>query len=244
MANKIYTEPPESEHKYQRLAALGRELGVPVPQVFLEMQVTMPDGRVVHHHKQRSHSWVRNAYNFMFSQLGGVDGNDSTYAAGKISIKQTSGTVTASARAISNYSTSSQLTGTIGYTAQAAVIANGIVVGYDTATAESFEGYVLINPILEGTTNDGHHLNNIASQAYTYAYDTPSKTLTVTLIRFFNNNSGGNVVVGEAALYINGNQGSTPLTWMNSRDHLGSPVTIPNTGQLKVTYTISLVYPA
>jgi hypothetical protein len=30
---------------------------------------------------------------------------------------------------------------------------------------------------------------------------------------------------------------------MMARDLLGAPVTVPNTGQLKVSYTINMVYP-
>jgi hypothetical protein len=241
MANKIYIEPPESERKYRRLTALGKELGVPVPQVFLEMEVKMPDGKVVHHHKQRSHSWIRNAYNVMFSALAGVDVLDNTYTAGKMSIKIPAGTIYGLANPVTQYqgNFSLLLEGT-GYRASAATITNGIVVGYDTTTAESFEDYTLINPILEGITNDGHHLNFILSQPYVISWSAP--TMSVALVRFMNNNSGGNVVVGEVGLIENGYI-NTIKAWMMARDHLGAPVTIPNTGQLKVTYTIQLVYP-
>ena len=129
MRDKYYIEPPESERKYRRLAALGRELGVPVPQVFLEMQVTMPDGRVVHHHKQRSHSWVRNAYNMMFSQLAAVDIPDSTYAASKLSIKETDGSIEGVAFPVSSDPQASMLTAGYGYIGAAADDSVVIVVG-------------------------------------------------------------------------------------------------------------------
>ena len=245
MRDKYYIESPESERKYRRLAALGRELGVPVPQVFLEMEVTMPDGRVMHHHKQRSHSWVRNAYNMMFSELAAVNLPDSLYAAGKLGIKRTSGAIDGGAIPVTlpQGGVSMLVAGPYGYTAPSADPTAGIVVGYDTATGESFEGYVLINPILEGTTNDGHHLNFILSQPYTLTISGAPQTASAAMTRFMNNNSGGNVTVGEVALYMAGFSAGSQK-WCMSRDHLASPVTIPNTGQLKVTYTISLAYPA
>ena len=243
MVSKYYIESPESERKYRRLAALGRELGVPVPQVFLEMKVTMPNGEVVHHHKQRSHSWVRNAYNMMFSQLAAVDIPDSTYAASKLSIKETDGSIEGVACPVSEDSQVSMLTAGYGYIGAAADGTVGIVVGYDTTTAESFEGYRLINPILEGTTNDGHHLNYILSPAYSISFTGTPQTVSAAFARFMNNNTGGNVIVGEVGLYADGKISFYARKFMNSRDHLASPVTIPNTGQLKVTHTISLLYP-
>ncbi|GAH72404.1 unnamed protein product, partial [marine sediment metagenome] len=64
----------------------------------------------------------------------------------------------------------------------------------------------------------------------------------VDLVRYFNNNSGGNVDVNEVALVTNGYFGGAHI-WMQSRDKLGATVTVPSTGQLKVTYTVELTYP-
>ena len=245
MRGKYYIESPESERKYRRLAALGRELGVPVPQVFLEMEVTMPDGRVMHHHKQRSHSWVRNAYNMLFTELGEVNKNalGATFGAGQLNTKKTDATVLTDALPFAvNVNVSITSGGYAGYLAAAAVDTWGILVGYDVATVESFEDFVLKNPILEGVINDAHHLNYILSLAYVVAYNAPSKTMSAVFARFMNNNSGGAVTVGETGLVLA--QSSGAGLHLMSRDHLGAAVVIPNTGQLKVTYTISLVFPA
>jgi len=65
------------------------------------------------------------------------------------------------------------------------------------------------------------------------------------MVRYFNNNSGGDVNVNEVALVLNQPQGGAVYgKWMQSRDKLASTVTVPNTGQLKVTYTVQLAYPA
>jgi hypothetical protein len=68
-------------------------------------------------------------------------------------------------------------------------------------------------------------------------------TWTITRYRYFNNNGAGNVLVNEVALCTRGRV-STLYNWIMSRDVLGAVVTIPPTGQLKVTYTIQLAYPA
>jgi hypothetical protein len=239
MRDKIYIEPAASERKYRRLAALGAELGVPVPQTFLEMEVIMPNGEVVHHHKQRSHSFKRNAYNIMFCQLGAVNNNalGVTYGSGQLVWARTTGVAVPG-----NYPcgmVTADMTNPVGgYIAASGDSTYGVLTGYDTVTAENFNNYSLVSPIVEGTTNDGHHLSHAASNAYVVTWAVGTLTMAVVQSRFFNNNTGGNVIVGEVGLHC----APGPLLLI-SRDHLGSPVTIPNTGQLKVTYTISLVYP-
>lgn len=252
----MYIEPAERELLYQELARLGQLLGVPVPQAFLELQVTMPDGRVVHHHKQRSHSWIRNAYNLLFMNLACVGHEDATFGAGLLSIKTVDAVVHSAvwAASIVAYWTgvggNPQLTdmhGIIGiyagYRAGATVTNAGIIVGSGT-NAESFEDYALQTLIAEG--NGSGQLNYTQQDDYTLSYVAGTKTLTVTMIRYMNNNSSGSVAVNEVGLAGQGlfgviNQSRSMLV---SRDKLGSTVTVPAAGQLKTTYTISLVYPA
>ncbi len=231
--SKIYTEPAASEREYQKLAALGQKLGVPIPQAFLEMKVTMPDGRVVHHHRQRSHSWVRNAYNVIFSQIACVN-TLGLFGPGTTACKSTGGGNIAQVSAIGMVTDSSQLQTGRGYTAIAGSVASGIVVG-SGAAVESFEDFVLQTPIANGV--GAGQLSYIQSNAYVVSYNAGTLTLSMTATRFMNNNSGGDVLVNEVALYaIGSNLGAT--TWCKSRDHLGATITIPNTGQLKVTYVV------
>jgi len=66
------------------------------------------------------------------------------------------------------------------------------------------------------------------------------------MVRYFNNNSGGDIDVNEVGLVMNQPQGGSTVYGkrLQARDKLASTVTVPNTGQLKVTYTIQLTYPA
>ncbi|MBA7585898.1 hypothetical protein ES708_27890 [subsurface metagenome] len=50
--------------------------------------------------------------------------------------------------------------------------------------------------------------------------------------------------MNEVALAVQAMAGGGAVKWLQSRDHLASTVTVPDTGQLKVTYTIQLTYPA
>src|SRR3989304_5814245 len=71
-------------------------------------------------------------------------------------------------------------------------------------------------------------------------------TFKVDWVRYFNNNSGAPITVWEVGLVCEGGYtgGTGTQLWMNARDVLGASVSVPNGGQLKVTYSISLVYPA
>jgi len=240
---KLYIEPASSERKYRRLAALGKELGVPVPQAFLEMEVTMPDGRVVHHHRQRSHSWVRNAYNILFSGLAEVNLNaiGAAFGAGSLWVKDTSGVLLSGAFAAGPQVNVSIALAGKGYISGAGLVLMGIDVG-SGANVESFEDFVLQTPITNGS--GAGQLDYAASLAWVVAYDGPSKTMSATFVRFMNNNSVGNVLVNEVVLVANMYANNALQNLATSRDHLGATITIPATGQLKVTYVISLVYPA
>lgn len=246
MRRKIYIEPAESERKHRKFTSLAQELGIPAPQATLEMQVTMPDGAVVHHHKQRSHSWTRNAYTLMFCQLCAVNIVDNTYVSGKVCVKNTVGT----ANSYANPFTTGYVTGTSyifsqaseggGYRCPAGSAAYGIVVGTDD-TAESFQDYVLIAPIANG--NGAGQMAFSAQELYVVTWTPGTLTMSTDHVRYINNNSGGLITVKEVALYQRCNVSSSPYYYCQSRDVLGAPVDVPDMGQLKVTYVISLVYP-
>ncbi|GAH56549.1 unnamed protein product [marine sediment metagenome] len=130
-----------------------------------------------------------------------------------------------------------------GYRAEAAEDARGILVGYGTA-AESFEDYVLEHPLIEGTIDDGHHLSYIESEVHSITWTGGTLTLKNDLVRYFNNNEATQSVdVEEVALVWYALAGGSYYV-LFSRDKLGATVTVPVTGQLKVTYTIQLTYPA
>lgn len=227
--------------RWEQFKKLAQEFHVPVPETWITFEVFDKEGKLIQKHRQKGHSWTRNAYNMLFSELAAVNSNDNTFAAGKLSIKDSGGTVRYGAYPIAQYYSFSMQTAGYGYIAAAGIITNGIIVGSGT-NAESFEDYVLQTPIANGT--GAGQLSYVASEAYTYSYNAETKVLTATHIRYINNNSGGNVDVNEVGLIVRAIVASAHRYWYNSRDHLSSTVTVPNTSQLKVTYTISLTYPS
>lgn len=231
----------KEEQKYEQLRELGQELHMMIPETFLELEVLDKDGRVIQKHKQRGHSWTRNAYNMLFSQLAGVDGPDGLFGAGLLNIKDTTGIVRWLTNPIGLKTADSMSTTTSGYRAAAGEATRGILVGSGT-NAESFEDYVLQTQIGEGA--GAGQLNHAVSEAHALTYTPATKVFKNELARYFNNNSGGAIDVNEVALVVYALARNTLYKWVMSRDKLASTVSVPDTGQLKVTYTIQLTYPA
>jgi hypothetical protein len=238
---KIDIESAENEKKYQQLSRLGRELRIPITECFLELKVTAPNGRVTHHHRQRSHSWVRNGYNVLTCIMMAINYNDSVYGPGYLNLKAINGTIQKRAGAIIyGYNDPDWESPGCGYMAAAGNLNNGIVVGSGTA-AESFEDYSLQTQIAHGTGVG--QLSYAQCEAPVKSYDAGTKTYSCTWTRYLNNNSGGDVTVNEVGLIMSCNT-NYGYRGMVSRDKLASSVVVASAGQLKVSYTFSVVFPA
>ena len=240
----------KEEEKYEQLRKLGQELHVPIPVAFLEIEVRDKNGKTISKHRQRSHSWCRNAYNCIFSTIAGKDGDDVAWGAGLLCWKKTSGVLQTDdaplglpwwERNDTNRVTVDDTSFGFGFRAPAANDDYGILVGSGVG-AESFEDFALGTPIIEGS--GAGQLNHVISEPHAITYTAGTKTLKNDLARFFNNNSGGNIDVNEVALVsgvgLSGAGLNLPVLF--ARDKLGATITVPDTGQLKVTYTIELVY--
>ncbi len=232
--------PDIKEQRYKRLRKLGKELRIPIPEAFLTLEVFDKDGRLIQRHRQRSHSWTRNAYNALFSNLASANLDDSTFGAGYLSGKDTGGVVVYGVRGayIASITYESTLAG---FRAAAAEDEWGILVG-SGENAESFEDYVLQTQITEGT--GAGEINYATSEAVDKSY--ADTTWTHALVRYFNNNTGANRLINEVALVGSYSRfgGGIDAKILLSRDKLASTVTVPDTGQLKVTYNIELTYPS
>jgi len=233
----------EDERLYEELRKLGQRLHIPAPEAFWEIEVRDGSGQITQRFKQRSHSWVRNAYNMMFCYLAGKDLSNNGFGAGYLSLKDTSNNVRNGSGAVC-VSQTSTLDGTsMGYRGPAGNDTYGILVG-SGINPEDFESYALQAKIANGT--GAGQLTYVESEAHAVTWNPGTLTMKNELARYFNNNSGGDVSVNEVALALRGYQpgSSVPYNYMTSRDKLVPTVIVPNTGQLQVTYTVQLTYPA
>ncbi|MFH1031139.1 MAG: hypothetical protein V1767_01010 [Chloroflexota bacterium] len=245
MKPNIILPSKKEERDIAKLQKDGLRLHTPIPIVRITLEVTNKN-KLIQKYETFSHSWVRNAYNHIVSQLMFINGSDAAFGAGFINAKDTSNTVRNAGGQLYNGSynqDTEQVDATsTGVRSPAANALLGIQVG-SGVNVESFEDYVLQALITEGV--GAGQLNYAQSNAPVKAYVPGTLTYSVTWVRFMNNNSGGNVSVNEVALTANTRVLSlNAFPTLHSREHLGATVTIPNTGQLKVTYVLSLAFPA
>ncbi len=225
---------------YAEFVKMGKLLELPTLHAFIELEV-VKNGFVVARLKMPSHSWVRNAYNQLVTQLMGINANDAEpFEAGKINLKQTSGIVIITPRAINIAGVVDPEAVGNAYRAGAGIDTFGIVVG-SGVTAETFEDYFLDTQIVNGVA--AGQLSYVEADAPVKEYTPATKVYQVKHIRYFNNNSGASIDVKEIGLVTTGDAGGIRI-WMNARDVLPSTVAVPDTGQLKVTYTLEITYPA
>lgn len=223
--NKV-TVPTEEE--YRAFQKLGLKLGIPIPMLFLTMKVEK-DGEVLSEYTQRSQTWTRNYWNLLLCFVTNSPGVATNFGAGYLSFKNTAAAVAAIAG--SNWAiTSIGPVNTSTY---------GIQVGIGGG-AENFEGYILGNQCVNGSGSN--MLVHAAHSALVQNYDAPSKTWTITVKRLFNNNSGAQIVIAEAALTFQ--LAATGTNIMVNRDLLGATVNVNNGAQLTTTYLITLTFPA
>jgi hypothetical protein len=242
-ATETHIVDEAEERDYCLMEEISKRRHLPFLQGAWMLETFDRTGRLVHRHRERAHSTTRNYYNWLFSQGASSNGDGSSFIGGQVSIKDTSAVHRTGASIITITNANVELTLAVhGFLAASAIDTRGIVVGSGT-NAFSFEDFVLQTPIANGT--GAGQLSYVASELPVLSYVGGTLTLTHTHVRFFNNNSGGSVTVNEVAMYVRFIAGdSNTIPAAVERTKLGATVTVLNTGQLKVTYTVNLVYAA
>lgn len=213
---------------------LAKMLRIPILKAYLELEVKDGKGKVITRRRQESRSWVRNAYNIILCDIAFVP-HDS---ANNLKLVDKNGVDQSHTSRTPNTSTSSVMpTGNYGYSC-GAVDVYGCVVGTGVG-AESFEDYALGTQIANGT--GAGQLSYVAQQSP--AISTVDTTKKVEHVRYFNNNSGAAITVNEVGMYAYMAQPSGKII-MTCRDLVAGGIEVPDTGQLKVTYTMELTYPS
>jgi len=228
----------KEEELYRELSNLSRKLRVPrIPEVFLILEVKDARGEVLALSEGRAHSFTRNYYNLMLAMattcaLNSLPAN--SFGIGFLSMKATSGTVYENDTIPTNAS----------WEAGANDDTRSIVVGSD-GTPEDPNGndYVLGSQIASGN-GVGELLYSACEQpTETNGYLTyVGTTWTAEWRRYFNNNSGGNVIVRETGLYLRLNFDGVNDYYLLIRDAFAA-ITVPDTAQLRVSYTLSYDMP-
>jgi hypothetical protein len=229
----------------------AHNLHLPYIEAHLEVELTR-DGKKLLHQCQRSKSFVRNAYNILFSQAAAAEADDTTFGPGLINAKDISGAIAKRDTPISWIPHDVSALGN-GFRGNEGISNHGIVLGLGIG-AESLEDYYLSGALIANGNGAGQ-INYNPTEALIKVWSAGTRTLSNSIKRYFNNNSGDQINGwGEIILIgkINFAYSYGQLTgWWNdtysvvfSRDLLPAPVNIPDKAQVKVIYTISLVYPS
>ncbi len=234
-----------AEREYRKMEKLGAKLGIPIPGLHCRRQIFMDGEEIFDSELQRSHTVNRNYYNMMFAWANWKSLDDATFGTGLLSLTDTGSSII---RTTGGYMLIPEAGFAIDMEARHATshllatagsIANGIVIGTNSG-AESFEGYALGAIIANGSA--GGEMDY--SQSELHAVTNSTLTLKDTLIRDFNNNSGGAITVEEAAIYV-GCEWASPVTKqvMITRDLTGGDA-VADAAQYRYTYESTLVYPS
>lgn len=235
------------EEDYKQFEALGAKLGLPCPQVHITLRSTDADGNVVAEFSDRSRTFNRNYWNMLFKIMGGMVGSATTSLADSLLPGTPTSSTTWGAGHLTQKSTTAVVRNSNASfpppTASPAVgnVLSGIVVGTGSS-AEDFEGHALTTPVAQGT--GAGQLSYAAMTLSTPSYNAGTKVWTSAHARIINNNSGGTITVTETAMYAHNINVASGVAYMIMRDLLGASVAVLNAGQLTVTYTFTLTFPA
>ena len=229
-----------NERQFRKYKEIAIALHIPVFESFLTLEVRDSTGKIVQTYKDRAHSWNRNFYNLIYSQAACEEIDDpTTFGDGLLNYKKTDGTV-GSSNQVGYISTAQPDIQAGGYRGASGDDTYGILVGSNTA-AFDFNNYALVTKIANGTGSGqlSHVLGEIPVRTWTLA----TRVMKNEWTRYFNNNSGAAINVNEVGL-VSSNMSGSGYPGLVARDVLGSTVSVPNNGQLKVIYTVQITYPS
>ncbi len=223
---------------------------VEVPKIRTDYKIdVVGDGQILDTREGECHTWGRNYWNALVSNMSGFQAADTVWQAGDINGKDTGGVVRRTSSGepfvLHHSITCEDSTGGVnhGYLATKAQDSFGIVVGTSTA-AESFEDHAL-------TTQIDHGL--AAGELYYATSETPApdtwtsgtRTFAYPLTRYFDNFNAAlnSITLNEMGQYSR-QYISVIRTFMMARDLISPGLIVPYRSQAGITYTYSLVFPS
>ena len=205
---------------------------------FYGLELRDRKGRIIEKLPLRpSHSFVKNFYNYYVSNLLAMTPSE----ANDLDFRRTTGAVHTTYTYLSTQQRNWR--GVELTQADAGILcgSGNTAENFGMGAAPDAMSYKLDTIILNGITAGTLERAATAQHVITKDGGSPINTWTITWERYFNNKSGGDVIVREIGMYA----ALTTAMWaMFCRDVLASPLTINDTGQLKVTYALSLPFPA
>jgi len=183
-----------------------------VPEMYLELEVRDKYGNIIHQHRQKARTWVKNFASILRYAFAGAFQP----------IQRQDGTVGSQNATVATMFAVNAPSGNTNY---------GILVGMGTK-AWAFDDYKLDNKIAHGTSANQLQYDNATVEDLVIG----SNYFYFRIVRTFTNASSSSITVTEVGLAILGNNDYPIL----ARDLLSTPVTVPPGSTLTVRYIISM----
>jgi hypothetical protein len=200
----------------------------PLLEAYLTIKVFDKNGKEKFHFYDKSRSWTKNYYSFIFSHAnfgGSMRVVDGTNFVDTLGVNKESYPFTWSTSGVPFWGPN-----TVGY-------GNGVIIGIGE-TAEDPDSYALGSQVANGT---GAGQMEWGTQTQTYALIT--LTYKVTHSRTFTNNSGGLITVKETGLEAGWYSLGGVKKFLINRDRVIPGVAVEDGETLYVGYTIQLTFP-
>ena len=233
----------KEEAKYERMTELSQRLGLPAPMAHIRRSVITPEGEVVAEVTERSRTWVKHYWSWLFNKFCFINDTSSGGGDDRLWIKNSGGTVQGQNYGLGLAGGNREIDIMTAFSGALNADYFGIIVGTGTA-GESFTDYSL-----SARVNPGVAAGEMTHGAMAYVdptYNAGSKQWSITHNRVFTNSSGGNITVTESGLHMylalrgGGNTGYI----MMCRDLWSSSFVVVNGNTLSVDYTLTVDLPA
>jgi hypothetical protein len=228
-----------SESERLELIKRCNDLGIPpLPEISIHVKVQNPDGSLALERTMPGNSWVRNFYNWVFTQMTGTLYAGASFGAGYMILKDTGGTLRGSGDVVGMSGADPPQYATMGLRAAEGVLTGGIVLG-TSETEVTINDYNLGTAIAHGSGSG--QLYYYASTIGSNVWDSDLKVWRQTLSRICINNSGGTITVKEASLRFH-RVVAASFSAMMERTVLSPSVPVLDGQVLTVTYTLSISF--
>jgi hypothetical protein len=227
------------EKKWDLLKANCRELKVPVTELFYGIKLYDKNGIITFDDFYRGHSWTRNWYNIVASAAIEIGASGSTFEAGTLTGKRSSGTLYNSVTYCCARNAVTELGNGIYNNTNNSNY--GIQVGTSN-TAFSINDYALAGLIDHGSAASQLFYGVMTTGERTYDSTPGAEKWTNLVSRNFNNSSGGEITVREIGILWYGYIFGGPSYFLLERTVLPLPIAVVNGGQLVVAYQMSMSF--
>ena len=214
---------------------------MPLPEFMINLTTFDKYGDIIINRREEGHSWVRNAWNWMFAAMtDSVANGGSAFGAGRMTVRNSAGTISSGTTSTANRSHAT-VPYSVGMVNSGTTVTLGIVVGRGI-TDFNIDQVALATLIAHGTA--ANQLSYQAQAVPVTSYDPAAKAWSCLHSRNFLNNSAAAITVTEVGIMRNSPcfSTTTAVSMLMARDLLSSGIVVPVAGSLQVQYEMKMSF--